>query len=172
MPADHYKVRGGYRILPNHPYIESFWAEVYRVVDRYKVVWRDYTSMKQDVEFDSESDAEAYCLKLKASVADGCFVDDNDYYNARGYWEEHLGNADSFYETRAWRELRYKALVTYGAKCKCCGATRADGKTLHVDHIKPRSRFPHLALTLSNLQVLCEDCNIGKGAWDHTDWRM
>lgn len=24
---------------------------------------------------------------------------------------------------------------------------------------------------VSNLQVLCADCNLGKGAWDATDWR-
>jgi 5-methylcytosine-specific restriction endonuclease McrA len=171
MLADHYKVRGGYRILPNHPYIASFWANVRPVPYGWKVVWRDYTSMKQVVEFDTEGEANTYCAELVVTFADGCFVDDNDYLNARGCWDEHLGSAEAFYETPEWRKLRYEALVKYGAKCSCCGTTRADGKTIHVDHIKPRSRFPHLALTLSNLQVLCEDCNIGKGAWDHTDWR-
>lgn len=78
--------------------------------------------------------------------------------------------SDGFYETRAWRELRYKALVKYGARCQCCGANRDDGVRIHVDHIKPRSKFPDLQLELSNLQVLCEDCNIGKSNKDYTDW--
>ena len=78
---------------------------------------------------------------------------------------------DGFYESREWRELRYKALVINGASCQCCGATRADGVRLHVDHIKPRSKFPKLQLELSNLQVLCEDCNLGKSNKDITDWR-
>src|SRR5262249_39926358 len=39
------------------------------------------------------------------------------------------------------------------------------------DHIKPRSKFPELELELGNLQVLCADCNLGKRAWDQTDWR-
>ena len=78
---------------------------------------------------------------------------------------------DGFYMTREWRELRYKALVINGAKCQCCGATRNDGVRLHVDHIKPRSKFQKLQLELSNLQVLCEDCNLGKSNKDSTDWR-
>lgn len=78
---------------------------------------------------------------------------------------------DGFYETREWRELRYKALVKHGAACQCCGATRSDGVRLHVDHIKPRSKFPSLQLDISNLQVLCEDCNLGKSNKDDTDWR-
>lgn len=76
-----------------------------------------------------------------------------------------------FFTSREWQELRYKALKEHGAACQCCGATRADGKKMHVDHIKPRSKFPELQWLLSNLQVLCEDCNLGKGAWDQTDWR-
>ncbi len=79
---------------------------------------------------------------------------------------------DGFYESREWRQVRYAALRACGAKCLCCGASAADGARLHVDHIKPRYTHPHLSLELSNLQVLCEDCNLGKGAWDETDWRQ
>lgn len=44
-------------------------------------------------------------------------------------------------------------------------------KTIHVDHIKPRSKFPELSLVQSNLQILCADCNLGKSNKDQTDWR-
>jgi uncharacterized protein (TIGR02646 family) len=67
----------------------------------------------------------------------------------------------NFYESREWRELRYKALKEQGHKCKSCGAT-AENAVLHVDHIKPRSKYPELELDPSNVQVLCEDCNMGK----------
>lgn len=75
-----------------------------------------------------------------------------------------------FYQTREWRELRYKALSTYGNRCKCCGASPRHGKLMHVDHIKPRSIFPEFALDINNLQVLCEDCNLGKSNTDQTAW--
>lgn len=78
---------------------------------------------------------------------------------------------DDFYLTDAWRAVRYKALKRSSGACECCGAGPMSAHPLHVDHIKPRSRFPELALVASNLQVLCEDCNVGKGSADETDWR-
>lgn len=76
-----------------------------------------------------------------------------------------------FYSSDAWRVVRYDALRRSHGICECCGAPPARGRPLHVDHIKPRSRFPDLALELSNLQVLCSDCNLGKGNTDEIDWR-
>jgi len=76
-----------------------------------------------------------------------------------------------FLSTYEWRKTRMVALKKYGARCQCCGASAANGVVIHVDHIKPRKLFPHLALDVENLQVLCEVCNHGKGNWDMTDWR-
>lgn len=73
--------------------------------------------------------------------------------------------------TRMWVRLRYEVLVERGGRCECCGATAADGKRMHVDHIKPFSTHPELEFDRSNLQVLCQDCNIGKSNVDQTDWR-
>lgn len=78
---------------------------------------------------------------------------------------------DRFYRSTAWRQLRYLALKNCDGRCQCCGARAADGASLHVDHIVPRYKAPHLSLDLGNLQCLCQDCNVGKGAWDDTDWR-
>lgn len=76
-----------------------------------------------------------------------------------------------FYQTREWQGLRFRALQQSKGCCVLCGRShRVDGVTLHVDHIKPKSRFPSLALDPTNLQVLCEDCNLGKGNRDTTDW--
>jgi 5-methylcytosine-specific restriction endonuclease McrA len=80
-------------------------------------------------------------------------------------------SSDAFLMTYEWRKVRMEALKKYGARCQCCGATPAHGAVMNVDHIKPRKLFPHLALDLNNLQVLCHDCNHGKGNWDMTDWR-
>ena len=60
------------------------------------------------------------------------------------------------------RELRLSILLESDCSCKICGITSERGAILHVDHIKPRSLYPDLALDKSNLQVLCEDCNIAK----------
>ncbi len=80
-------------------------------------------------------------------------------------------SAGSFYISDEWRAVRYSALKRSSGRCECCGSAPQHGTRLHVDHIKPKSKFPDIALTLSNLQVLCEDCNLGKGAGDQTDWR-
>lgn len=76
-----------------------------------------------------------------------------------------------FYESWEWKRVRYEILKEHGAKCMLCGATKEDGAKICVDHVKPRARYPHLELEKSNLQVLCNDCNMGKGRWDETDWR-
>ena len=77
-----------------------------------------------------------------------------------------------FYQSLAWRELRYKVLKKASGACEACRrTTHQHSIVLHVDHILPRSQFPALALEETNLQVLCEDCNIGKGTKDQTDWR-
>ena len=85
--------------------------------------------------------------------------------------KQFYGKKDGFYSCKEWRELRYRCLVKYESKCMCCGRSVAEhGIVLHVDHIKPRSKFPKLELELDNLQVLCEDCNLGKSnkfAVDH-----
>lgn len=78
---------------------------------------------------------------------------------------------DEFFMGREWQELRYRAFVKYGRQCLVCGNGPRPGKPLHVDHIKPRSTHPELQWELDNLQILCEDCNFGKGTWDETDWR-
>lgn len=80
-------------------------------------------------------------------------------------------NSDEFLSSYEWRRLRMDVLVEHGARCQCCGQSAKDGIVIHVDHIKPRRLFPELALDRSNLQVLCEVCNHGKGNWDQTDWR-
>jgi len=74
------------------------------------------------------------------------------------------GMRSEFYSTQEWRSLRWRVLMECGAVCCVCGATKeTSGRPLHVDHIKPRYKFPALELVRSNLQVLCEDCNLGKG---------
>lgn len=79
--------------------------------------------------------------------------------------------SDKFYNTREWRKLRYDALSKSDGRCCLCNMGKEHGKVLHVDHIRPKSLYPEEALDPDNLQVLCEDCNMGKGNTDTKDWR-
>lgn len=76
-----------------------------------------------------------------------------------------------FLRSRDWLEVRYAALLRCGKMCMVCGARGMPSNPLHVDHIKPRVKFPELALDINNLQVLCNQCNFGKGWKDQTDHR-
>ena len=82
-----------------------------------------------------------------------------------------------FYKSWEWRTLRMEALKDRGSRCECCGATpeHMDMSGLPtkicVDHIQPISLYWHRRLDRTNLQILCDECNQGKGAWDETDWR-
>lgn len=75
---------------------------------------------------------------------------------------------DKFFKSQEWRTARFFTLKKYDRKCALCFRTNVP---LHVDHIKPRSKFPELALNPNNLQVLCEECNLGKLNYDDTDFR-
>lgn len=89
------------------------------------------------------------------------------YQNDRPKYRPGMGSKD-FYRTREWFEIRYKAILKYGRVCACCRSIQGPH---HVDHVKPRSKYPTLELELANLQVLCEACNLGKSNTDETDWR-
>ena len=58
-----------------------------------------------------------------------------------------------------WR-LRAKVLIRDSATCRMCGRKPSDGVRLHIDHIAPWSKGGETVL--ENLQVLCEQCNVGK----------
>lgn len=76
-----------------------------------------------------------------------------------------------FYQAREWLHVRYLAILRSDGCCEACGRGKRHKVSLHVDHVKPRSKYPELALELNNLQVLCADCNLGKSNIDQTDWR-
>jgi 5-methylcytosine-specific restriction endonuclease McrA len=76
---------------------------------------------------------------------------------------------EGFYASAAWMQLRYQALSTYGRVCMLCKKTKG---AMHVDHIKPRSKYPEFELSFDNLQVLCKECNLGKSNLDETDFRQ
>lgn len=70
--------------------------------------------------------------------------------------------SQKFYQSVEWRKLRLAAFRLHGRRCRMCGSTPEDGIRLHVDHIVPRYAQPELALNITNLRVLCEDCHVGR----------
>lgn len=85
--------------------------------------------------------------------------------------KKRLKKKENFYNSKEWRALRYEAFKIHGRQCLCCGA-KPPQVVLHVDHIKPRSVRPDLELDINNLQILCEDCNLGKSNKDSIDYRI
>lgn len=104
----------------------------------------------------------------KASAAKGLEVLDSAWITLKRI---PAANSDGFLQSKAWKRVRFQALKKHGMNCQACGASPSTGAVLNVDHIKPRRLFPEIALSLDNLQVLCSDCNEGKGNWDMTDAR-
>lgn len=94
----------------------------------------------------------------------------NDKFKVQEFTDEFIKSTE-FLKTYEWRRVRKYVLVKYGGKCMCCGKSVADGIVLNVDHIEPRKTHPELALDKNNLQILCNECNHGKGNWNTTDWR-
>ncbi|MFA5049341.1 MAG: HNH endonuclease [Patescibacteria group bacterium] len=86
--------------------------------------------------------------------------------------KNHRKSRQEFYMSEEWRSLRYNILKKYKGCCCLCGRSyQKHGVVIHVDHIKPRSKYPELELDENNLQLLCEDCNLGKSNKDSIDWR-
>ena len=56
--------------------------------------------------------------------------------------------------------LRYNVLKRDNFTCVLCGVSSKDGAKLHVDHIIPIAKGGKTVM--SNLQTLCDRCNIGK----------
>lgn len=76
-----------------------------------------------------------------------------------------------FYKSQKWREIRYEVLKENKGKCCLCGRSAKDGVILHVDHIIPLSVDWEKRLDKNNLQVLCDECNMGKLNKDTTNWK-
>lgn len=121
----------------------------------------------KQIGFKPQSNSEA--VKFIIAFSQSRVVDDV-WRRRRRINKNPESTAGEFYNSLTWKKVRYQALARSAGKCECCGAM-GDKAPLHVDHIKPRSKYPELALELFNLQVLCADCNLGKLNQDETDWR-
>ena len=103
---------------------------------------------------------------------DDTFKKKSKYKHKAKKIKDKIGKKKGFYYSEEWLSLRYQVLRKYSAECMCCGRSKKKHNVvIHVDHIKPRSKYQYLQLCFDNLQLLCEDCNKGKSNKDETDWR-
>jgi 5-methylcytosine-specific restriction endonuclease McrA len=78
--------------------------------------------------------------------------------------QRRIDETNTFYTSSEWRLIREQVIQEEGRVCQRCRRYISNDNDLTVDHIKPRSKFPELALEKSNLQILCRKCNSAKGA--------
>lgn len=76
------------------------------------------------------------------------------------------GPSELFYKSTIWKEFRFNFLKNNKRMCLLCGRGPGEGMAIQLDHIKPRYLYPELALKNNNIQILCSECNTGKGLQD------
>jgi len=64
-------------------------------------------------------------------------------------------NPAAFYPSRAWKQLRLRALERDHWRCTICGVHVGGKARASVDHILPARTRPDLAMSLANLRTLC-----------------
>jgi hypothetical protein len=74
-----------------------------------------------------------------------------------------IEEAEQFYSSPEWAMVRKQVIKQKGRVCAECGRKITQNFDITIDHIKPRSRYPDLALKIENLRVLCRSCNSAKG---------
>ncbi|MBE9118633.1 HNH endonuclease [Lusitaniella coriacea LEGE 07157] len=60
---------------------------------------------------------------------------------------------------KLWKQQKYQA---QNGRCVICGES-IQLKGSHIDHKRPLSQYPHLALDTRNLRITCPECNTSKG---------
>lgn len=63
---------------------------------------------------------------------------------------------DKFYNSKEWKKIRIQAFERDNYTCQTCDRRGGD---LEANHIKPRSTFPELKLSIDNIETLCVLCH-------------
>ena len=78
--------------------------------------------------------------------------------------QKEIDETNVFYASAQWQLVRELVITEQGRICQECERPIGDDCDLTVDHIKPKNKFPELALDKSNLHILCRRCYSAKGA--------
>ena len=79
-------------------------------------------------------------------------------------WIQRLiltGQIHQFYISRPWRKVSGGVRREQNNECQMCKLSGRYSQADVVHHVKELRRYPHLALTESNLMCLCSSCH-----WD------
>ena len=135
-----------YHLLGIHPYYQdtSFDVELHRLLEKKRQLREETLSPSEPQKMEKEE----------------------FYRRVFGGEEMYPHNKNNFYDSEEWQQLRKQIFGKYPPVCMRCG----NKNNLHVDHVKPRCKYPDRELDFSNLQILCRDCNMLKGTEDSPDW--
>lgn len=133
----------------SNKYYDFFYINTVRYQRRYKQV--NYIKIPYSVPV--ENPPQSYSLVelknvCKSLEASGFTLSRNKYFSK---------NQRSLMTPELKRQVKIRDNYT----CQCCGKYMPDEVGLHIDHIVPVSRGGKSIL--SNLQVLCDKCNLRKG---------
>jgi len=67
------------------------------------------------------------------------------------------GSANHHWNGGNWKYWKNQALIRDDYTCQVC--TFREPEIMEVDHIQPKSKYPELALVLTNLVTLCPICH-------------
>lgn len=75
--------------------------------------------------------------------------------------------SNDFHKSKKWLKARIIIYKAIGKTCLKCNSH----KNIHIDHIKPKSKYPRSSFDLMNLQPLCSKCNKLKSNKEIVDYR-
>lgn len=143
-----------YELINNKFNKKRFYKVENKLIKKYKYNYNCDINILVKIKYSSPKKNNRYMHKILLDYNDLI-----DIYNNCNKIKEYKQSA--LYErSKMSASLRYDILKRDNFKCKICGASMEDGVRLHVDHIIPVSRGGKTIN--SNLQTLCELCNLGK----------
>ncbi|EEI9985213.1 TPA: HNH endonuclease [Listeria innocua] len=81
------------------------------------------------------------------------------YMTSKHYNLINTNQLMKFYKCKEWLSLRQEALKRDNYECQRCKKKGKQRQADCVHHIKYVKEFPAFALTLSNLECLCNQCH-------------
>lgn len=100
--------------------------------------------------------------KRLESVSQGYRASERHTAYATSERSHELGH--SFYQTTQWTRLSNQIHVRDVYTCQSCNHVQLPHESMVTDHITPRITAPELAMTESNLWLLCRTCHNKKTA--------